>query len=269
MKIMEARHCRDISRIRVIGYGLFAGLCISILIGCSGAKDLMEGQTDTALFDQGKLYYAEGEYKKALEYFLYVKEHFPRTSYRGTTRFYAGECYFALEKYEDAVIEYESFLAFFPNDPDAPAAQYKLGVSYLKQSRGPDRDQTTIHKSLTELQKVRENYPDAEAYIKKAEEQVRETRHELARNEFLIGMFYRKEKLYKSSNLRFDYLIKEYPESELIGDALFHKGLNYLDLDQPEDAKASFLQLIQKYPQNQYLSKAREQLAKLRVTNIP
>jgi len=261
--------CGDSSSVYRIGLGFLVGLCVSMVIGCSGAKDLLQGQTDTALFDQGKQYYEQGEYKKALEYFLYLKEHFVRSSYRSTARFYAGECYFAEEEYEDAAIEYQSFLAFFPNDPDAPAAQYKLGVSYFKQDRGPDRDQTIIHNALTELQKVRTSYPDATEYIQKAAENIREVRQELARTEFLIGMFYRQEKHYKSSNLRFGYLLKEYADSPLSGDAVFYQGLNYLDLKQSEDAKASFLQLLKQYPENQHIATAREHLAQLGVTKTP
>jgi len=228
----------------------------------------MESQTDTELFEQGKFYYEAGDYKKALQYFLYVKDYFIRSQYAGITRFYAGECYFAQENYEDAASEYQIFLAFFPNDSHAPEAQYKFGVSYLKQSRGPDRDQTMIHNALTELQKVRENYPDEEEFVQKAEEQIRETKHELALHELLVATFYRKEKHYKSSNFRLDYLLREYPETDLTGDALFYKGLNYLDLDQPEDAKASFLSLIQKYPENKYVPAAQKKLAKLGVLDI-
>jgi outer membrane protein assembly factor BamD len=229
----------------------------------------MESQTDTELFEQGKFYYEAGKYKEALQYFLYVKEYFIRSQYAGISRFYAGECYFAQEDYEDAASEYQIFLAFFPNDSYAPEAQYKLGVSYWEQSRGPDRDQTMIYNALTELQKVRENYPDAEKYVEKAEEQIRETKHGLALHELLVARFYRKEKYYISSNLRLDYLLQEYPESDLTGNALFHKGLNYLDLDQPEDAKASFLSLIQKYPENKYVPAAQKKLANLEVSDIP
>lgn len=229
----------------------------------------MESQTDTELFEQGKSYYEKKDYKKALQYFLYVKENFLRSSYAGVTRFYAGECYFARKDYEDAAIEYQSFLAFFPNDPNAPVAQYKLGVSHFEQSRGPDREQTKIQQALSELQKVRENYPNAEVQIKKAEEQLEKVKHELARHELYVATIYRKDKLYTSSNLRLDYLLKEYPGTELAGDALFYQGLNYLDLKQPEKAKASLLRFIREYPRHRHLSSAQKKLAKLGVTTIP
>ena len=259
----------QIRRIHILGYVFLVGIYIAIVSGCGSSVNISGNQTDVELFEQGKRYYEQGEYKKSLQYFLYVKDHFLRSSYAGITRFYAGESYFELEKYEDAVIEYKSFLSFFPTDPLAAAAQYKLGVSYLKQSLGPDRDQTMIHKALTELQNVRKNYPDNEEDVRKAEEQIQRTKNTMALHEFLVAEFYRKEKLYTSSNQRLIYLMKEYPESALNGDALFMLGINYLDLKQPEDAKAPFLRLLQYYPEHQDASQARKKLAKLGVTDIP
>ncbi len=252
-----------------IAYLLVLTLVTTILSGCGNSLDVMESQTDTELFEQGKRYYEQGEYKKSLQHFLYVKDHFIRSSYAGVTRFYAGESYFALKKYEDAAIEYKSFLSFFPNDQNAAAAQYKLGVCYLEQSPGPDRDQTMIQKALTELQNVGRNYPDHEEYVRKAGEKIQETQNMLAIHEFVVAEFYRKEKLYTASNRRLSYLMKEYSDSGLSGDAVFTSGLNYLDLKDPEKAKEQFLQLIRNYPQNRQVSKAQKQLAKLGVANIP
>ncbi|MBD3308296.1 outer membrane protein assembly factor BamD [candidate division KSB3 bacterium] len=254
---------------RLLTSGALLLIALALLGGCGSSTNLMETQTDTELFEQGKALYEQGDYDTALEYFLYVKDHFLRSPYAGVTRFYAGECYFGLEQYEDAVIEYKSFLSFFPNDPNAPAAQYKLGVSYLKQALGPDRDQSTIQKALTELQNVRTLYPESTEYIQKAAEKLRETRHELALHEFLVAEFYRNEKLYASSNHRLTYLMNEYPDTSFMGDALFMMGRNYLDLDQPDQAAEAFTALIQQYPDDEHVSTAQQQLADLGVSEIP
>lgn len=250
-------------------YLLFIILFIITLSGCSNSLKGVETQTADQLFEQGKNYYEQGEYKKSLQYFLYIKDNFVRSPYAGATRFYAGESYFAMQKYEDAAIEYTSFLSFFPNDPNAVVAQYKLGVSYFKQSLGPDRDQSMTQNALEELQKVQINYSENKESIRKAEEAIQEVKNELALHEFLVAKFYRKEKLYPASNRRLTYMIEKYPYSNLNGDALFLLGLNHLDLDQPEEAQEQFISLIQRYPENQHISEARKKLARLGVSNIP
>jgi outer membrane protein assembly factor BamD len=228
-------------------------------------ESVAKGQTDTELFEQGKRYYEQEKYKQALPYFLYVKEHFIRSPYAGVSRFYAGECHFARKDYKEASTEYESFLMFFPEDPVAPEAQYKLGVCYFERSRGPDRDQSMLNDALTELQKVQENYPEHEEFVIKADEYIQKTKMELARHEFVVGLFYRREQHYDSSNLRFEYLVREYPESDLRGDALYYIGLNYLDLKQPDEAATAFLKLIGDYPESRYVPSAREHLEQLEV----
>lgn len=240
-----------------------------MLAGCGGSVDLLEGQSDTEIFEQGKRYYEQGDYKQALQHFLYVKDHFLRSEYAGLTRFYAGESYFALKKYEDAAIEYKSFLSFFPNDPRAPIAQYKLGVSHFQQSLGPERDQTMVKNALSTLQDVQRKYPDNQEYVQKAQEQIRKIEQKLALHEYLVAEFYRNEDQYISSNHRLSYLLEHYPDSPVISDALYLQGRNYLDLDQPEKAREPFLQLVQQYPNHEQASEARKQLAKLGITDIP
>lgn len=243
-------------------------LCI-ILAGCGSSVDIMESQSDTAIFEQGRQYYDQGEFKEALQHFLYVKDHFLRSEYAGLTRFYAGESYFALEKYEDAAIEYKSFLSFFPNDPYAPAAQFKLGMSYFQQSLGPERDQTMLDKALTTLEEVQQKYPDKREYVEKAGEQINKVKQKLALHEYLVAEFYRKEDLYKSSNQRLAYLLEHYPEAPVISDALYLLGRNYQELDEPEKARDRFLQLAQAYPNHEHASEIREYLAESGITDIP
>lgn len=237
---------------------------MGIVAGCTNrTQGLLESQTDTELFEQGKTYYAQGKYKKALEYFEYIKEHFLRSQYAGLTRFYAGESYFATKSYAEAAIEYQSFLSFFPNDPQAPAAQYKLGLCYVKQARSPERDQTLTQKALNTLQQVQAKYPDNAEYIRKAAEQIRKVKQHLAQHEFLVALFYHNEEHYLSSNQRLAYLRQEYPGYDGMGEVLYYQGLNYVHLQQPDKAQAAFQAFIQTYPASQHVAAARQKLARL------
>jgi tetratricopeptide (TPR) repeat protein len=76
----------------------------------------------------------------------------------------------------------------------------------------------------------------------------------------MIGLFYRKERDYRASNLRFAYLLREYPEADIVGDALYHQGRNYLDLEQPEQAAAAFSQFLENYPGHPSAPDARSRL---------
>ena len=239
---------------------------LGILAGCAPTlEERFAAYTDTELFTQGKALYDQEDYKEALDYFLYAKEHFIRSPYAGPARFYAGGSYFAQGKYEDAADEYESFLLFFAKDPLAAEARFNLGMSYFEQSKGPERDQEMLHKALKEFQTLRDAVPDDNPYASKADEQIHLTRLELARHEYRVGNFYRKERKYEASNRRLRYLVDEYPESEFLPDAWYLQGLNYRDLDQPEEAASAFVEVLNAASDHPLAAESQKQLDALGV----
>ncbi len=248
---------------------LMCCLAFILAVGCGPSVKIPETQSDTELFEYAKTLYDQENYETALEYFLYVKENFLRSSYAGLTRFYAGQCYVKLEKYDEAIVEYKSFLSFFPGDPNAPEAQFKLGVSLFQLALGPERDQTTVQDALAELRKIAENYPDNEEYIQKAEDFLKKVKDSVANYEYLVARFYRKEKRYKASNNRLLFLMKKYPETVLYDDALFMLAQNYLDLDLREEGKEVLLELLENYPSYEEQEKARKKLLALGETYTP
>ncbi len=254
----------DVVKTRTICVWFITLICLALLWGCAPTLDTRFAEhTDADLFTQGKNLYTQEDYKGALDYFLYIKEHFIRSPHAGPARFYAGGSYFAREEYEDAAGEYESFLLFFSEDPLAAEARFNLGVSYLEQSKGPDRDQEMLHKALEEFQTIRDTVPADNPHAQKAAEQIHATRLEFARHEYGVGEFYRKEREYAASNRRLQYLIEEYPESEFLADAWYLQGLNYVDLDQPDDAASAFLHVIEIDPDHPLAADAQKQLEAL------
>lgn len=252
-----------------IAHVFFIVICLALISACSSSVKIPETYTDVELFEAGKSSFDQQEYKDALQYFLYVKDRFLRSPYAGVTRFYAGECYFNLEEYEEAIIEYKSFLSFFPNDPNAPEAQFKLGVSLLEQALGPERDQRTIKEAFVELQKVAVNYPDNEEFVEKAENVLHRVKDKIARYEFMVAKFYRREKLYEASNNRLLFLLEKYPESIWKDETLYMLGLNYLNLKETEKAREVFLQLWKEYPEHEESKDIRKKLAALGVSVLP
>lgn len=260
---------RITNHVNVMGILSVVGLVMFVLIGCGQSVKIPASQTDTEIFEQGKFLFEQGEYGEALDYFLYVKDNFLRSPYAGVTRFYAGECYYEKEQYDDAVIEYKSFLAFFPNDPHAPEAQYKVGASLLTQARDSERDQSSIQEALAELQKVRENYADQGEFVQKAEEKIYIVNERLAQYEFNVAKFYRHEKQYTASNGRLAYLMKHYPQSSLVADALWMQSQNFQKLEQPEGAKEALLRLWENYPGYEKRAEVKKELLDMRITELP
>ncbi len=245
------------------------GLSVAAFAGCGSSVKIPENQPEAEALEQANALFAQGKYEEALERFLYVKDHFLRSENAGVTRFYAGECYFAMEKYEDASVEYQSFLTFFPNDQLSAEAQYKLGAALVEKALGPERDQTDINEALTELEVVLEKYGENQAVAQKAEEKIAIVKDKLAKHEYLVAKFYRREKRFEASNNRLNYLFENFPASALNGDALLMSAQNYQSLGQTDKAKDAYSRFVRDYPAHEQAKEARKQLAKFGETNIP
>ena len=50
-----------------------------------------------------------------------------------------------------AIAEFREFLTFYPTNPRADYAQYKLALAHYRQMRAPQRDQTETRAALKEL----------------------------------------------------------------------------------------------------------------------
>ena len=76
---------------------------------------------------------------------------------------------------------------------------------------------------------------------------------------FLLGL----QKDYKGKINMMDRLIRDYPESQYVDDALFEKGRSYVLLDNSSQAAQAFESLVQRFPQSSLARKAGIQLGLL------
>ena len=120
-----------------------------------------------------------------------------------------------------------------------------------------------------EIQKVAANYPDNEEFVEKAENVLHQVKDKIARYEFMVAKFYRREKLYEASNNRLSFLLEKYPESIWKDETLYMLGLNYLNLKEIEQAGEVFLQLWKEYPEHEESKDIRKKLAELGVDVLP
>ena len=119
----------------------------------------------------------------AREYFRRLVDTYPRSSYRAGRqarhRRYLPRRGRASSRYILAANEFREFLQFFPLNPRADYAQYRLALAQMKQMLGPQRDQTATHEALAEFDAFRQSYPNSK-YKPEVEKLYRETRDRLS-----------------------------------------------------------------------------------------
>jgi len=120
--------------------------------GVSAAKELAKTQNKEKMYSAAYQIFKEGNYDKARIEFQNFLATYPDSEYSDNAQFWIGECYYFEQKYETAILEYEKVTKNYPNGNKVPHALLKQGLSFFKLG-----DKTSA-KLL--LQQVIKNYPN-------------------------------------------------------------------------------------------------------------
>jgi len=177
-----------------------------------------------------------------------------------------AESFFDKESYAEAIVEYKHFLDLHRNHILAPYAQYKIGVSHYKQYRTVDRDPEPLNQSIQSFDKLLQEFP-ASRYETEAKQTILICKEQLAQRHLMVGQFYLGRGSYLAAAHRFEKVIKEYPELESAGDAMFHLAKTYQDLGVEEWTQEWLIALVNEHPNNPYYKDGQKLLAKLQEKN--
>ena len=126
-----------------------AALAFATAAACaSGGRGTVPPGTlrpDQFLFDRGNAELVDKHWLTAREYFRQLTDAYTQSPLRPDAKLAIGDTYLgegSAESYVLAINEFQEFLSFYPTNPRADYAQYKLGMSHFRQMRSPQRDQT-------------------------------------------------------------------------------------------------------------------------------
>ena len=202
-----------------------------------GAYNL-ESRND-AYFWRGESYYRQGEYNKAIsDYRTYLNNTRQRnTDMYALAHYNLGYSYFKLKEYGEALNRFRQYVNLESNQ-QAPA--YADAYNRIGDCLFHNRQFAMAEENYTRAAQLQPSAGDYSVYQKG----------------FLLGL----QKDYKGKISVMDRLIREFPESQYVDDALFEKGRSYVLLEKNQAAAASFEQLMRDFPQSSLARKAGVQL---------
>ncbi len=217
---------------------------LAVLASCAGKEPPFDA---VAKFKEAETSLKKEDFEKARKAYQEIQEKSPDRSYDADIMLRIADTYFGEEKYDEARVEYESFLNFHPVNRNAPYAQYQVAMCSYRQLPTIDRDPSITRTALKEFRKLIEKYPKS-GYEKMAETAIAVCLNRLAEYEFYVGRFYYKKDSYQAALGRFEKLLRDYPGSSVEKDALLQSGRSHLELGNAQEARAVFDALVQKYP---------------------
>lgn len=239
-----------------------------VTVAACGGKTVMPANTanpDRFLFDRGEASLKERNWLEAREYYRQVFDNYPQSPLRPDAKLGIADTYFGEKSAESLVLadsEYREFLTYFPRNPRADYAQYKLAMTYFQQMRKPERDQTSTREALTEFQVFFDRFPNS-PLMPEARKNWRIARDRLSDSELHIATLYGRIGVIRGAVLRLQGLLKEDPEFTHRDAVYYQLAEVYLKADNKAQAIPYYQRIVDEFAQSEYLEPAQKRLKEL------
>ena len=223
---------------------------------------------DNILFERGTNLLADGDWRRAREHFLQIRDNYPQSPLRAETRLGIGDSLIAegsIEAYISALTEFRDFLAQYPTHDRADYAQYRLGMVYFLQMRRAERDQSETRNAMVEFELFLERYPTSPLRQEVAG-RLQEARDRLSESYLVVARYYHRRSWYPGAIDRLEQILKEDPNFTGRAAVYFYMGDSLQRSERGDEALEWFERLLEEYPQSEFAEDATESLAELRLS---
>jgi outer membrane protein assembly factor BamD len=206
-------------------------------------------------YELGLKYTKRGYYTKALEQFNRIRNYHRDDPFAVKAELAIADVYFEQQEWDQARLAYQDFLRMHPRHEDVDYVVYQLGMTAWKKSpKIAARDQAWTRQAVNTWTGFDTRFADSE-YVVEVEENLDEARDRLARKEFLVGSFYFDRKAWIAVIGRMEGLIRQYPTSPEVEEALRMLAIAYAENGQTEDAIMTAKRLQADHPDSRSLKK--------------
>ena len=223
-------------------------------------------QPDRYLFDHGNAALKAMEWMNARTYFQQLVDGYPQSPLRPDAKLGVGDAYLGeggTENLTLAINEFREYLMFYPTNPRADYAQYKLAMTHFRQMRAPERDQTETRASLQEFDVFFQRYPNS-SLMPEVKENWRIARDRLSESSYRVGLTYYRSRWYPGAIDRFREVLRDDPTYTHRDSVYFYLAESLARTDKKPEAVPYFERLISEFQQSEYLDDAKKRLDELK-----
>jgi outer membrane protein assembly factor BamD len=226
---------------------------------------------DKFLFDHGSAALQGSHWLEAREYFRRLVDSYPNSPFRHDAKLGIGDSYLGEGRIDSLILaanEFREFLTFFPLNPRADYAQYRLAVAQMRQMLGPRRDQTATIAALKEFDTFIQNYPNS-TLMPEVQTLRRETRDRLSEHEFLVGRFHYKNRMYAGAIGRLLPLLSDDPGYSGKDEVYFYLAETHMKIGRQAEALPYYERLLEEFPESDHAEDARKRIAEIKRSGGP
>jgi outer membrane protein assembly factor BamD len=245
--------------------GIAASGCAELGLGES-TRTINYSNTAKENYDRGLAALKSEDWLEAIKYFQFVRTKFGFSKWATLAELGIADANFGREKYQEAVDGYRVFAKSHPTHEMVQNgyAAFRIGESFYKEIPSEwflvppayEKDQGPVKDAMRELSNFIEEFADS-PYREKARKLVADCVKRLADHELYVADFYLGRNKPQAAVGRLEWLLKEYPNSQVEPQVLLLLGRTYMKMEKPKEARSAFERLIAAHPKDFHADKAR------------
>jgi len=210
-----------VSLLKLLRIAMF-GLLFPLL--SEDAQAQAREETAEELYTQGLRALQRGYYTRALELFTRVRNYHRDDPLSVKAQLAIADVYFRKGDMAQARFAYEEFASYHPRHEHLDYVTYRIGLSIYRDAPVfAGRDQTTTRGAVNVWTGFESRFPDSE-YVDDVRTLRQRARNRLARKELYIARFYADREAWGAVRDRTEYLLRRYPDTEPVPEALAWMG---------------------------------------------
>jgi len=215
---------------RLFIFALLAGF----ILGC-------HPRADRSHFEQGQKLWDQGYYLEAIKTFeVLVMEH-PDSKYADDALHMIGSTYqYYLKQWDRALSSYQRLIKDYPESSYAPSDQLRIAEIYHYQLEDFPHAIVEYHRLLS----LFKNWPDRDRIL------------------YRLALCFFELSDYRQVRTTLDLLLRDFPESDWVDEAMFWKAESYYIEGEQEKALKGFRDYLERYPDGELSLSARFGVAK-------
>jgi outer membrane protein assembly factor BamD len=187
---------------------------------------------------------------------------YPDSEYLAKAKLAIADSYYSeggISGLTQAEAEYRDFITFFPTAPEAPEAQYRVGMAHFRLMAKADRDETEAKLAEAEFKEFLLKYPDS-PMMPRVKKRLREAQEVLAQGEYKVANFYYVRGANRAARSRLQDIVEKYPSFSRGDVALYYLGQTLERLRRPNDAIPYYAQVVTDFPLSPLVKDAKARL---------
>jgi len=258
---------------RRAGLSLWVALTVAFLPGCifhrhhETSTQLSPGdQPDKILYERATAEIRRARYDVGRLTLQTLINTYPDSEYLAKAKLAIADSYYSegsVSGLTQADAEYKDFITFFPTAPEAPEAQFRVGMAHYRMMAKADRDRLEARLAEVELKEFLLKYPD-NRLKSRVKNRLRQVQEVLAQGDYKIAQFYYQRGVWPAARSRYQEIVDRYPNYSQADESLWYLGQSLERMKKSNEAVPYYARILTEHPLSEHVEDAKGRLTAMK-----